>query len=207
MIIALYPLVPINSNPKLMEIVQYAYFLFFLALLMLLILKISIRNNWLACFLEKLETIFTKLLSKIIQKTNITVKEKKHDISFRERITSLTNKKILLYVLLLSFGIQVVSAIGNQIFFKALAYNLPFIVNLFVLPILFFIFLLPISFGSLGIREGAYIVLYGLFDVPVEIALIVSFFNLAGVLLNNLIGGILMLISNYKTINNKPYPK
>jgi uncharacterized membrane protein YbhN (UPF0104 family) len=28
--------------------------------------------------------------------------------------------------------------------------------------------MLPISFGSLGIREGAYIVVYGLFGLPAE---------------------------------------
>ena len=60
-----------------------------------------------------------------------------------------------------------------------------------MLPVLYFIFLLPISFGSLGIREGAYILLYGLFGVPAETALVVSFFNLLGVLLNNLIGALL----------------
>jgi uncharacterized protein (TIRG00374 family) len=203
MIIALYPLVPIDSNPKVMEIVHYAYILFILAILLLLILNITIRNNWMDLFLEKIEITFSRILSKIIQKANISAKEKKSDVSFKERIEQLTNKKKLIHVLLLSFGIQVVSAIGNQVFFKALAYNLPFIVNLFVLPILFFIFLLPISFGSLGIREGAYIILYGLFGVPVEIALIVSFFNLAGILLNNFIGGILMLISNFNTIRKK----
>jgi uncharacterized membrane protein YbhN (UPF0104 family) len=58
------------------------------------------------------------------------------------------------------------------------------------------VFTLPISFGSLGIREAAFILVYGLFGVPAEIALSVSFFNLAGILLNSLVGGVVMLISN-----------
>ena len=99
---------------------------------------------------------------------------------------------ILLAVVIFSFLIQLASAVGNQIFFIAVNHDLPFIVNLFVVPVLYFVFLLPISFGSLGIREGAYILLYGAFGVPMETALLVSFLNLSGILLNNLAGGIML---------------
>lgn len=103
-----------------------------------------------------------------------------------------TKVRPLAVAFLLSLLNLLMAAIGNQIFFRAVHCPLPFAANLFVLPVLYFIFLLPISFGSLGIREGAYILLYGLFGVPAEIALLVSFFNLLGVLLNNLIGALLM---------------
>jgi hypothetical protein len=63
-------------------------------------------------------------------------------------------------------------------------------VNLFVAPIFFIIFLIPISFGSIGVREGAFILLYGQFGVPMEVALLVSFFNLFGLFLNNIIGAL-----------------
>ena len=102
-----------------------------------------------------------------------------------------TSTRPLTMAFLLSLLNLLMAAIGNQIFFRAVHCPLPFAVNLFVLPVLYFIFLLPISFGSLGIREGAYILLYGLFGVPAETALVVSFFNLLGVLLNNLIGALL----------------
>lgn len=101
---------------------------------------------------------------------------------------------ILLRVTFFSFLIQLASAVGNQIFFISVDYDLPFLVNLFVVPVLYFVFLLPISFGSLGIREGAYILLYGAFGVPMETALVVSFFNLFGILLNNLAGGIILAL-------------
>jgi hypothetical protein len=97
-----------------------------------------------------------------------------------------------LRVTIFSFLIQLTSAVGNQIFFIAANYDLPFLVNLFATPVLYFVFLLPISYGSLGIREGAYILLYGAFGVPMETALLVSFFNLFGILLNNLVGGIIL---------------
>ncbi len=70
---------------------------------------------------------------------------------------------------------------------------------MFITPALYFIFTLPISLGSLGIREGTYIILYGLFGVPPEVALLISFFNLSGILLNNLIGGIVLLITKTDT--------
>ncbi len=106
-------------------------------------------------------------------------------------ILVLTKIRPLSTAFLLSLLNLLMAAIGNQIFFRAVHYPLPFAVNLFVLPVLYFIFLLPISFGSLGIREGAYILLYGMFGVPAELALLVSFFNLLGILLNNLIGALL----------------
>ncbi|MBU1909975.1 MAG: flippase-like domain-containing protein, partial [Verrucomicrobia bacterium] len=106
----------------------------------------------------------------------------------------LTSWRLLRGTLALSLANLFIAALGNQIFFRAVGYPLPFLANLFVLPVLMFVFLLPISFGSLGIREGAYILLYGLFGVPPETALLVSFFNLAGLLLNNLIGGAMIIV-------------
>jgi uncharacterized membrane protein YbhN (UPF0104 family) len=107
----------------------------------------------------------------------------------------LRRPELVLPVTIYSFLIQLTSAVGNQIFFIAVNYDLPFLVNLFVVPVLYFVFLLPISFGSLGIREGAYILLYGAFGVPMETALLVSFFNLLGLLLNNLIGAIIFALN------------
>ena len=97
----------------------------------------------------------------------------------------------------LSLAIQVAAAAGNQLFFRALGYDLPFTVNLFVLPILFIAFLLPISFGSLGIREGSYVLLYGQFGVPAEVALAVSAFNLAGMMLNCAVGGAWLFLHGF----------
>ena len=96
-----------------------------------------------------------------------------------------------------SLLIQLASAVGNAIFFQAVGCPLPFLVNLFLLPIFYLVFLLPISFGSLGIREGAYITLYGLFGVAPEVALLVSFMNLMGLLLNIGIGATLLWLTPY----------
>ncbi len=202
MIIILYPLVPITTDPEIKQFVFPAYILFSIAVFLLLIINILARNRLMSRLLEKLEVSFVNMLSKIGQSVGLNVREQMSDISFKAMITPLIALRQLLPLLILSFGIQFVSAAGNQLFFRALGYTVPFIVNLFILPILFFIFLLPISFGSLGIREGAYIILYGLFGVPAEIALLVSFFSLTGLIVNNLIGGVLMFFSNFKPIKS-----
>lgn len=87
-----------------------------------------------------------------------------------------------------SVGIQLAAAFGNAVMFHAIGYELPFVTHLFVVPVLYIVFALPISLGSLGLREGAFIVVYGLFGVPAEIALLASVLNLGGILLNNVIG-------------------
>jgi uncharacterized membrane protein len=63
-----------------------------------------------------------------------------------------------------------------------------------------FIFLLPISFGSIGIREGAYIFFYGIFGMGQEAALLLSFLTLAGAFLNVFIGAIVLQISSVRKI-------
>lgn len=93
-----------------------------------------------------------------------------------------------------SMAIQLASAAGNHVMFQAAGYDLPFVAHLFVVPVLYILFALPISFGSLGVREGAFIVLYGLFAVPAELALLVSILNLAGIMLNNVIGAGVMAL-------------
>ncbi|MFC2029611.1 lysylphosphatidylglycerol synthase transmembrane domain-containing protein [Chloroflexota bacterium] len=90
-------------------------------------------------------------------------------IPFREMIAPVPSPRRLLPALLFSFWIQFQSALRAQVFFLALGYELPFAVNLFVAPVIYFVSHLPISFGGFGVREAAFILLYGLFGVPPEI--------------------------------------
>jgi uncharacterized membrane protein YbhN (UPF0104 family) len=63
-----------------------------------------------------------------------------------------------------------------------------------------FIFLLPISFGSIGIREGAYIFFYGIFGMDQEAALLLAFLTLSGAFLNVFIGAIVLQVSSVRKI-------
>lgn len=104
-------------------------------------------------------------------------------------LSPLASPHSLFPVLAWSLAIQVASAVSAQVFFVAVGYDVHFVVNLFVVPFVFLALTLPISVGGLGIREAAYVVLYGQFGVPAETALLVSFCALLGLLLNHAIGG------------------
>ena len=111
------------------------------------------------------------------------------DLDSSESILSVFKKpKLVIITMVLSFSNLVVSAFSSYLVFIALNYEISFLINLFASPVFFLLFIIPISIGSLGVREGAFIVLFGQFGVPMEIALLVSFFNLLGIFLNNIIG-------------------
>lgn len=105
----------------------------------------------------------------------------------------------LLPIVALSIGIYLSLGVANFLFLEALGYQLPFVVCLFAISVLFVVVALPISFAGFGVREGAYIVVLGLFDIPPETALVVSFFSLSGALFNYAFGGILIYASRGAT--------
>ena len=193
-IVIVYPLTTIIVHSRIERFFYLANILLFATLLLIVGIFILFQNHFFSKMINKIEIYSAKILTRIATQLKIKNMENIPLVSMREIIKSFTTLKIIL-VIILSFSIQLVSAVKSQIFFNSLGYDLPFIVNLLITPTLSFIFLLPISFGSVGIREGVYIVLYGLFGVPAEIALLVSFFNLLGLLLNNAIGGIVMFFS------------
>lgn len=176
LVIGLYPFLPIEASDTARAILRTAYALFAGAVLAFLFL-VAARH--------RLEDWIRGLTDRLLRRARGS------EPAGDALLAPLTSWRLLRGTLALSFFNLFVAALGNQLFFRAAGCPLPFVANLFVLPVLMFVFLLPISFGSLGIREGAYILLYGLFGVPAETALLVSFFNLAGLLFNTLIGGIL----------------
>ncbi len=198
-IILLYPIAPITFvRDNMKYVIHWIYILFFVSIISLVIINIAFRNRVLYLLLEKLEVYFFNLWKKMSGKLGLKEKIKNATIPIREIIKPLTVPKQIFSILILSLSIQLMTALKDQIFFRALGYPIPFIANLLVSPLMFFAFILPISFGSIGIREGAHIIFYGMFGVPAEIALLVSFFNLFGLLLNILIGGLIMIFSNFK---------
>jgi poly-gamma-glutamate capsule biosynthesis protein CapA/YwtB (metallophosphatase superfamily)/uncharacterized membrane protein YbhN (UPF0104 family) len=185
LVIGLYPFLPIEAGGTARTVLGTACGLFGVAAFVFLFLVLA---------RQRLDRFISALAAKLLQR----VPEPRSEAATTSLLGPLTSWRLLRGTLALSFANLFIAALGNQIFFRAVGHPLPFLANLFVLPILMFVFLLPISFGSLGIREGAYILLYGLFGVPPETALLVSFFNLAGLLLNNLIGGVLIAVHGAK---------
>ena len=204
-IVILYPLVPKIMDHQVKKIVFAAYILLTLSIPAIVLFAIAEKNKFMNVLLEKMVNYASATMRSIGNRMGLNGAAKEVKISLSMITEPLASPKFLA-VIALSLGIQLVSSIKSQIYFISLGYDLPFIINLFVTPVIYFIFLLPISLGSIGIREGVYILLYGLFGVPPEIALLVSFYNLMGILLNNAVGGMIILF-NRPEINGREVMK
>lgn len=180
------------DNRELQQVIKTTHIVLLGTLGFLAVAFLMARHRAINRVFQSISNRLMQWLDRLSQRKYLSAGQK---TSLAKTFVPLRRPGILLSVTSFSFLIQLTSAVGNQIFFISVNYDLPFLVNLFVSPVLFFVFLLPISFGSLGIREGAYILLYGAFGVPMETALLVSFLNLLGILLNNLVGSIMLVLS------------
>lgn len=197
-----YPFVSIPVESEVKKVFYLAYVVLFFLIVIFFIFYYELRNSIIKKILRKIYLYFDKSFGRLFAKLNFNVDLEVKLFYFKSIVDSLKEKN-LLKVIIFSFGIQLISAVKSQIFFCSVDYDLPFVVNILIAPTLYFIFLLPVSFGSLGIREGVYILLFGLFGVPMEISLLVSFLNLFGLLLNNLIGVIIMLFTGTHSFDER----
>lgn len=121
-------------------------------------------------------------------------------MSFRDELPYIIKINFFTRSLLFTVLLKLSLALGGFFLFLSLGINLSFWYVLFANAVFFVLFLLPISFGSLGVREGAYIIVYGLFGISPETALAASFLALAGLIFTISIGGIISLSENFKKI-------
>lgn len=181
------------------DVYQYAYYIIVAMALMFVMLSLFVRHR----LFGYVRNHFRGYVVRVVHKLRSVMPDK---LSNKINLDSELGAKHLFYfkslvpVFLASLMIQVAAAAGNQLFFQSIGYDIPYLVNLFVIPITYFIFLLPISFGSIGVREASYIILYGLFGVPAEVAIVVSFLSMLGMLTNNVLGAIIMWM-NRKQVN------
>lgn len=110
--------------------------------------------------------------------------------------------KMILVVVLFSVINQGLGAVFANIAFKAMGADISLVYNLFANPLLNIIFLIPISFGGFGIREGSYILIFGILGIAAEISLLVSFIFMVSTFINVGIGGIIFLLDKKKQISN-----
>lgn len=186
----LYPLLHFESLPDAVTyILDAAYGFLLISVLLLLLVAVTHRAQWLSKLADRFTQKISALAKRAGMKTpNVPQQDQVADRTTLELFLSAFKPGVFLPVLFFSFALQFISAIQSQLFFEALGYDLPFLVNLFVAPLIMLAFTLPISFGGLGIREGVFILFYGAFGVPSEIALMVSFGGLLSVLLGHTIG-------------------
>lgn len=117
-------------------------------------------------------------------------------------LTRLFTIDLISKLIFLSILIHIATAFSNYLFFSSLEIHIPVKIHFFLIPILTILVLMPVTFAGLGIREGSFIILYGMFEIPMETALLVSFMNLFANLVNSAIGGALAFFLKAGNFNN-----
>ena len=199
-IIVAFPFLDISSNDVINRIMIFAYIIFFSLVVFVAIGGLfSRRFEFLTKIARRVQkSLLDRLKSTRFKFSQYLKKETEEDqeikYNFRKFIPSLPVS------LILSIIIQLIASFAIYLIIRSLNYDLPYYVPLFIAPVMTFIFMLPISFGSLGIREGAYIFFYGIFGMDQEAALLLSFLTLSGALFTVLIGAIVLQVSSVRKI-------
>lgn len=183
--------------------IQNAYILIALIIIVLITSIVVLIRQKEKQGLRKIKALLEKILRMFLTiiKKPIIINEIKSDFNnSRNLLLALEKPKTAVISFMLSLGILITAAICSQLIFRGLGYQIGFLINLFAAPVFFILFLIPISLGSIGVREGAFILLYGQFDVPMETALLVSFFNLFGLFLNNIVGALFILFKGIRNV-------
>lgn len=199
-IIVSFPFLDIGVNEVINRIMVFAYIAFFGMVIFILIAGLfSKRFEFVTKMAKRIQGSLLERLKKTRFKSSQYLKEETNG----EQAMRYGFKKLIPgipVILTTSLGIQLFSSFAIFLFIKALNYDLPYYIPMFISPVMFFIFLLPISFGSIGIREGAFIFFYGIFGLDQEAALLLSFLALSGRLLNVIIGAVILQVSSVKKI-------
>lgn len=200
LIAGLYPLLAPNHLPGVVaQIVDALYVIFIVGITFALSILLVRRQSWLRRLAEAFNTRLQAMARRVASLASTPpAPEEKSPRTALALVLSAFSPKVVLPTVGLSMTVLFISAIQSQLFFQGMGYDVSFFINLFVTPLLFMLFTLPISFGGIGIREGAYILLYGAFGVPAEIALVVSFCSLLSMLLSYAIGAFLFLLEKHR---------
>ena len=111
------------------------------------------------------------------------------------RLVTWEDTSLFLNILSLSFLIQLGSILSVAIIGKGLLLNIPIGYYFIALPLITLLTLLPITFNGIGIREYAFIYLFGLRSISAEDAMAVSLLFFSVQILTGIIGGILYILN------------
>jgi len=111
-------------------------------------------------------------------------------------------------IALLSFGNQLCNFFLVWLILRNLGADVSAIGVMIVAPVVFLLIVLPVSIAGWGVREGLFVVCFGLLDVPKDVALAASIvFGLIN-LLAGLIGGLFWFVEPARSRRpmTEPYP-
>ena len=104
-------------------------------------------------------------------------------------------RKIIVYNLLLSFFIQIITPVSIYLIGLSLGVKINFIYFLIFLPIIGAITLLPIAIGGLGLRESLFVVYFAKAGVVKQLALAMSLLSFSFIVIYGAIGGLLYVLT------------
>ena len=201
MTLIMFPLIA-NQILENQELYTKAYYFGLLAVFSLILILVFLNRFQGNKVYKRIQVFIGKIIQGFSKRLNLsnTYNKVSTDLNLSRNLFSIFNfPSVFLKNFSLSLLILVVASVCSQFIFQGLGYQLNFTINLFAAPVFFLLFLIPISFGSIGVREGAFILVYGLFGVPKEVALLVSFLNLFGLFLNNIIGALVIFSKGLKS--------
>ncbi len=106
--------------------------------------------------------------------------------------------RLQLLIVVVTVVSQLIACYGGKLMVASVGVDLPLLVHVLVWNLMVFVFMAPISIGTLGVREGTFIVLFGLFGVAREASLAASFVGLASLLLTVALGGVIALATGWR---------
>lgn len=104
--------------------------------------------------------------------------------------------RVLAAAYVLSVAFQFLSIVSTWLIGRSLGDNTPFVYYLILLPVIWLVTMAPVSINGIGIREGAFIVLFGAVGMPQETAMAVSLLLLTQSVVIGAAGGLVFLVGN-----------
>lgn len=101
---------------------------------------------------------------------------------------------VLIYCFLFTILFQIFGVFSTYLISSSLGYSIKFIYFLMLLPIVWIISMIPISINGLGVREGAFILLFTKIGMTKEMAMAISILVLLQAVAQGVIGGILFIL-------------
>lgn len=191
-----YPFLSVESNPILANIIFYLKYLiggFLFLFLILIINKLIFKRNT-HPFIQRILNYLNGSIIKLFNRISINDFQVKPDSKIvTEILKPVLSYRNIFIVLIFSISILIVKAVFMNIAFRAIGYDVPLIINLFLIPLINIISLVPISFGGVGVRESSTVFLYSIFFVPPESSFAVALISFSFVLVNIVFGGLMMI--------------
>jgi len=113
--------------------------------------------------------------------------------------------RILGYVLLISIVFQLSAILCNYLIALAIGCTTPFLYFLMLLPVVWLISMIPVTINGLGLREGAFVYLFGTTGMAQEMAMTISLLWFAQTVGLSIIGGLVFLTEGSSMASIKNY--